>query len=170
MKMTVQQFWMLTHLGLAVVFLHAAMEGVLWLHRGTHVRRLALVTTVMAVVAWLTVITGTWIVYPWYRAKPPHGVNMLHYPKAYLMTTPGLAEWHTFGMEWKEHIGWLAPMLATAVCWIVFRYRSQLTKEPRLRRILLVMFALAFSTALVSGVLGVFINKVAPNTFLHGGY
>jgi hypothetical protein len=24
--------------------------------------------TIMAVAAWLTVITGTWIVYPWYRA------------------------------------------------------------------------------------------------------
>ena len=38
------------------------------------VRRLIAGTWVMAIVAWLTVITGTYIVYPWYRAKLPPGV------------------------------------------------------------------------------------------------
>ena len=32
---------------------------------------------VMAIVAWLTVITGTWIVYPWYQARPPDGALRL---------------------------------------------------------------------------------------------
>jgi hypothetical protein len=32
-------------------------------------RRLTVGSWTMAVVAWLTVITGTWIVYPWYREK-----------------------------------------------------------------------------------------------------
>ena len=31
-------------------------------------RRLGAGTWIMAIVAWLTVITGTYIVYPWYRA------------------------------------------------------------------------------------------------------
>jgi hypothetical protein len=34
-------------------------------------RRLNAGTWIVAVVAWLTVITGTYIVYPWYRAKAP---------------------------------------------------------------------------------------------------
>jgi hypothetical protein len=34
-------------------------------------RRLKIGVTAMAVVAWLTVITGTWIVYPWYRESTP---------------------------------------------------------------------------------------------------
>src|SRR5215216_6518830 len=40
---------------------------------GVHERvpRIKIGTTVMAVVAWLTVFTGTWIAYPWYRARPP---------------------------------------------------------------------------------------------------
>jgi hypothetical protein len=169
MEMTARQFWMLVHLGLGAVLLHGLMKGALWLYRGEHVRRLAQATAAMALVAWLTAITGTWIVYPWYRAKPPHGVNVLNYPKSYLVATPSLTGWHEFGMEWKEHVGWLSPMLATAVCWIVFRYGPQLAEEPKIRRVLLVMFVLAFGTALVSGVLGTFINKIAPNTFLNEG-
>jgi len=27
----------------------------------------------MSVLAWLTVLTGTYIIYPWYRATPPKG-------------------------------------------------------------------------------------------------
>ena len=33
------------------------------------VRRLTIGFWAMAVAAWLTVITGSWIVYPWYREK-----------------------------------------------------------------------------------------------------
>jgi hypothetical protein len=38
-------------------------------------RRLNAGTRIMAVLAWLTVITGTYIVYPWYRAKAPRGCH-----------------------------------------------------------------------------------------------
>jgi hypothetical protein len=36
---------------------------------GASVRRLTVGFWVMAVAAWATVVTGTWIVYPWYREK-----------------------------------------------------------------------------------------------------
>ena len=36
-------------------------------------RRLTLWTWTMAVFVWLTVLVGTYIVYPWYRAVPPTG-------------------------------------------------------------------------------------------------
>src|SRR5512140_2495918 len=52
---------------------------------------------VMAVVAWLTVITGTFIVYPWYRAPAPKGTAgaaLLAFPRNYLLSSPSTAEWH----------------------------------------------------------------------------
>jgi hypothetical protein len=40
----------------------------------------------MATVAWLTVITGTWIVYPWYRAAPAEGTtDLADYPRSLLL-------------------------------------------------------------------------------------
>jgi hypothetical protein len=73
----------------------------------------------MTIAAWLTVITGTWIVYPWYRAKLPADADLHFFPRAYLLAEPQRAGWHTFGMEWKEHVAWLAPILATAVLYVI---------------------------------------------------
>jgi len=53
----------------------------------------------MALIAWATVISGTFIVYPWYRVKDPTS------PRSILLANPATAEWHKFGMEWKEHVG-----------------------------------------------------------------
>ena len=125
--------------------------------------RLKLGVTTLAVVAWVTVITGTWIVYPWYRAKPPQGVtDLTAYPKALLVATPGKEDWHNFGMEWKEHVAWIAPILATAVAFIVLYYSNQLIVDKKLRYLALGLFVLAFATAGVAGGLGAFITKAAP--------
>jgi hypothetical protein len=166
MELTSREFWLIVHLGLGVVFLHTFVEGMLWLRRGARLRRLSVVTWGMATMAWLTVLSGTWMVYPWYRAEPPAGANVADFPRAYLLANDSVAAWHTFGMEWKEHVSWLSPFLATAVAWIVWRYGSQLVEEPKLRRILMGMLTLGFVTGLISGGLGALINKVAPNTFL----
>ena len=72
------------------------------------------------------------------------------------------ASWHDFGMEWKEHIAWIAPMLATSAAVVVAVYGRRLAEAPRLRRIAISMFVLAFATAAVAGVLGALITKVAP--------
>ncbi len=117
----------------------------------------------MALVAWLTVITGTFIVYPWYRAKPPAGTaDLTAYPRSLLLANPTHADWHSFGMEWKEHIGWLAPIAATVVAFAVTYYGPVLASKPRERRILLLFYLAAFGTAAVAGLLGAFINKFAP--------
>ncbi|GIV98375.1 MAG: hypothetical protein KatS3mg057_3032 [Herpetosiphonaceae bacterium] len=168
MSLTHREFWMMVHLGLGVMFLHTFFEGILWLHTGERLRRLRIGTGVMALVAWLTVVSGTWLVYPWYRAKPPAGADLADYPRAYLLANPSISQWHIFGMEWKEHVGWLSPILATAVAWTVLRYGGQLARDRRLRQVLLVLFVAAFTTAGIAGALGAFINKVAPNTFLDG--
>jgi hypothetical protein len=108
------------------------------------------------------VIVGTYVVYPWYRATPPKGADLTALPRSYLLDNPNLATWHTFGMEWKEHIAWLAPMLATAVAFIVVRYGAQLARESRIRQALMTFFTLAFLAAAVAGLFGAFITKAAP--------
>lgn len=119
-------------------------------------RRLIAGTWAMAVVAWLTVITGTWIVYPWYRASSPDS------PKSLLLANPATADWHNFGMEWKEHIAWIAPILATSVALVVTYYGRNLIKHQGVRRAAIVLFTVAFVCAAVAGVFGALINKAAP--------
>ncbi|MEO6044539.1 MAG: hypothetical protein ABIQ47_11540 [Tepidiformaceae bacterium] len=120
-------------------------------------------TTIMAIAAWLTVLTGTFKVYVWYRAAPPKGTtDFTDYPRSALLANPNLADWHHFGMEWKEHIAWMAPIIATAVAAMVIYYGPRLAYEPRMRKILLGLFVLAFATAAVAGLMGAFITKAAP--------
>jgi len=125
--------------------------------------RLKVGVTSMAIVAWLTVVTGTWIVYPWYRAKPPEGAaDLTGFPRSFLLADPGKSDWHKFGMEWKEHVAWISPMLATAAAFIVLYYGNQLIVDKRLRYATIALFILAFATAGIAGGLGAFITKVAP--------
>ncbi len=65
-------------------------------------------------------------------------------------------------MEWKEHIAWISPILATAVAFIVVYYGTNLIRHDRVRRTAMVLFVLSFATALVAGAFGAFITKVAP--------
>jgi hypothetical protein len=120
------------------------------------VRRLKVGMWVMAVVCWATVVSGTYIVYPWYRAKTPDS------PRSTLLASPDKAAWHTFGMEWKEHVAWAAPILATAAAVIVTLYGVELARRRELRHATTVFFVVAFAAAAVAGVFGAFINKVAP--------
>jgi len=128
------------------------------------VRLTSIVLWSMAVFAWLAVLMGTWIVYPWYRAKPPPGGTYIlaDYPKYLLLSRPQSADWHEFGMEWKEHIAWLAPILITAVAAAVTRIRAGIIRDPALRRTLLSIYTIGFACASVAGLLGALINKAAP--------
>jgi len=65
-------------------------------------------------------------------------------------------------MEWKEHIGWAAPILATAVAFVVSYYGPRLARDNKLRWLTMVAFVAAFAAAAVAGVFGAFINKAAP--------
>lgn len=131
----------------------------------------------MALVAWATVITGSWIVYPWYRVKlAPVGDDPFAgcagatiptdtcSPRDFLKSNvSGDTEtWHSFGMEWKEHISWAAPILATAAAFLVAYYGPRLIGRPWLRAAVIVMFVAAFAAAAVGGVFGAFLNKIAP--------
>lgn len=128
-------------------------------------RRLKFWTWTMALLAWLTVLIGTYVVYPWYRAKPPagsSGIALMHYPKNFLLANPRTADWHEFGMEWKEHIAWLVPILATSVAFLVTRYYRRIAADSFLRKSILTLYTLAFFAASIAGILGAFINKAAP--------
>ena len=124
--------------------------------------RLKVGVTGMAIVAWVTVITGSFIVYLWYRAVRVKGADITAYPKALLLSKASTAEWHNFGMEWKEHIAWLAPILAKVAAFMVIYYNRQLIVDKVLRRATMTVFVLAFASAAVAGLLGAFITKAAP--------
>jgi ammonia channel protein AmtB len=64
-------------------------------------------------------------------------------------------------MEWKEHVGGIAPILATAVAFMVASYGPQLAQDSRMRRGVLWLFAFAFAAAAVASLFGAFLNKVA---------
>jgi hypothetical protein len=177
MSLTDRETWGLIHgMGLGALFLLSFAGGLAGLYSlrpawlttagiAERVRRLSIGTWGMAIVAWLTVITGTWVVYPWYRAVPPKGTTgaaLADFPKALLVASTNTADWHNFGMEWKEHIAWMAPILATAVAFVVFRYGLKLAAYPKVRAALITLFVLAFSTAAVAGLFGALITKAAP--------
>lgn len=174
MVMTTKEIWTLIHgMGFGALFLLAFAGGLAGLYslrpqlitaEGIQERlgRLKLGTLAMAFAAWGTVITGTWVVYPWYRAKPPEGADLIDFPRYYLLANESLAAWHEFGMEWKEHVAWFAPILATVVAFIVWRYRAQLAQNDSLRKMMLVLFVLAFASAAAAGLFGALITKAAP--------
>ena len=174
MSMTARELWTVIHgMGFGAIFLLAFAGGMagLWSLRPEwttpagireRLRRLIAGTWIMAVTAWLTVISGTYTVYPGYRAKPLEGVDLRQFPRSFLLSEENLAAWHTFGMEWKEHVGWLAPILATAVAYVAMRYGASLATNDTLRRGVMILFALAFVIAAIAGVFGAFITKAAP--------
>jgi hypothetical protein len=169
---TSMQMYLLIHIGLGVLFIHAFAGGMATLLRerltplGERIRSVSVVG--VAAVAWATAITGTWLVYPGYRAEPPSGASTEDFPKAALLADPGTALWHDFGMEWKEHVAWLVPFLATAVAYAVVRHRGLIARDVRVRRGVAGLFFVAFGAAVVAAGLGAVINKVAPNDFLGG--
>ena len=117
----------------------------------------------MAGVTWATVITGTFIVYPWYRAKPSAGTTDLGaFPRSLLLADPSKAQWHNFGMEWKEHVGWLAPLAMTVVAFAVSYYGPTLARRAGERRVLMLFLVVSFAAAAGAGVFGAFLNKLAP--------
>ena len=118
--------------------------------------RLRVGVTGMALLAWGTVITGTWIVYPWYREKTPTSA------KSILLANPDTANWHDFGMEWKEHIAWLSPILATVAAFLVLYYGPWLARSRTARILVLAFFVAGFATAAAAGLFGALITKAAP--------
>jgi hypothetical protein len=129
---------------------------------------------VIALSLWAAVLTGTWIVYPGYREKlageefftckstelPSSACS----PRDFLLSNVSgeTANMHQFGMEWKEHIAWTAPFLATSAFLLVAYYGPRIMTRPWLRGAVVVMLVAALGAATLAGAFGTFINKVAP--------
>jgi len=122
--------------------------------------------TAMAVLAWLAVLSGAYIVYPWYRATPPAMANLADYPQRLLMSNPATAGWHSLGMEWKEHVAWLAPISITMAAAVFFRYGRGLRSYPQLRNAVLGFVCVSLVAAGIASFFGAEIDVHAP---LHGG-
>jgi hypothetical protein len=172
---TDREFFLLLHLGLGIAFIHGFAGGIATLI-DTTVSRIrettlksrvrAASTLLMAIALWGAVISGTWLVYPGYRAEPPENAATTAYPKADLLASGDVSFWHEFGMEWKEHVAWLTPFLATAVAFTAIRYSSRVAADRKVRGTLITLFTIAALASVVAAALGAVINKVAPNQFL----
>lgn len=189
MELSSRETWTVIHgLVLGTVFLLSFGGGLagLWSLRPGYLtpagikermRRLYVGMWVMGAAAAATVVTGTWIVYPWYRAKLA-AVGDSAYAGCAGAVVPGATcssrdfllsnvsghteSWHEFGMEWKEHISWAAPILAITAAFLVTYYGPRLISRRWLRMAVMVMFVAAFAAAVVGGAFGAFLNKVAP--------
>ena len=131
---------------------------------GTRARlwRLRLGLCGMALLAWLAVLSGLYVVYPWYRAEPPPGADLAGFPRAYLLADPVRAAWQTVAADWKVHVGTLCPILSTAVAAVVVRYGTSLSEQPQIRHALMALLTVAFGAAAVAGGLGALITRLAP--------
>jgi hypothetical protein len=175
MEITARGMWTLIHgMGFGGLFLLAGSGALVELYRrcapaaqsadlkrGEWFLRAYLIA--MAALAWLAVLTGAYVIYPWYRAVPPAGaLNLAGYPQRLLMASPQTIGWHALGMEWKEHVAWLAPMAVTMAAAVVWQYGRELTRHKALRVVVLCFVWVSLASAGVAGFFGAMINKHAP--------
>jgi hypothetical protein len=175
MEITARSFWTLVHgMGFGALYLLAFSGAIalLCLHSSSNAhahsatrsdRVLGIYLTVMAALAWLTVLSGTYIVYPWHRATPPAGVaHLTAFPRSLLLSNPATKQWHSIGMEWKEHVAWLAPIAITMAAFIAIKYARDRKHSPSLRTALYGFVATSLFAAGVAGFFGAMLDKNAP--------
>jgi hypothetical protein len=175
MEITARALWTLIHgLGFGALYLLACSGALLELYRFTissaspkstpgQERFLKVYLLTMVVLAWAAVLTGAYVIYPWYRAVPPPGTNDLSmFPQRLLMSSPRTTSWHSLGMEWKEHVAWFAPISITMVAFVFIRYGRDLRNHRKLRAAVLSFAAASFVAAGIAGFFGAMINKYAP--------
>jgi len=173
--MSTNDLWTTTHgmvfgfiflLGFAGALVGVYMMKSEWLTAegaNVNVHRLRVFLWLLAAAVWAAVFTGTYIVYPLYRAVPPEGtIDLTNFPRYLLLANESTAFWHKFGMEWKEHVAFISPLAATVVAFAVQYYGAALTKKPEIRRWVMIFFVVAFLAASAAGMFGAFITKAAP--------
>jgi hypothetical protein len=128
--------------------------------KGLSLQRFYLVLT--TVVGWAAVLSGAYVVYPWYRARPPVGANLVDYAQALLKSSPATAGWHSLGMEWKEHVAWFGVIAITMAAVVLLQYGRSIRQHPQIRRAVLGFVLVAFFATTVAGYFGAMLNKLAP--------
>jgi hypothetical protein len=179
MEITIRSLWTLIHgMGFGALYLLACSGALVELYRFTTItprestshpdRFLRIYLITMVVLAWVAVLTGAYVIYPWYRAAPPPGtVDLSMFPQRLLMSHPTTTNWHSLGMEWKEHVAWFAPISITMAASIFFRYGRDLRNHRQLRAAVLCFTLASFVAAAIAGFFGAMINKYAP---VQGGH
>jgi hypothetical protein len=173
MQITVRELWTMVHgMGFGALYLLACSGALEELWRMTvgsgettrgQERFLKVYLLVMVVLAWGAVLTGAYVIYPWYRAAAPVGaVDLSGYPQRLLMHSAATIGWHSLGMEWKEHVAWLAPISITMVAFVFVRYGRELVRHRPLRAAVLGFAMVSFVAAGVAGFFGAMLNKHAP--------
>jgi hypothetical protein len=176
MEITSREFWTLLHgMGFGALYLLACSGAIVEVWRryapaaepasARDEAFLRAYFVVMTVLAWLAVLSGAYVIYPWYRAVAPAGTeNLAGYPQRLLMANPATRGWHSLGMEWKEHVAWLAPISITMVCAVFLKYGRDLKNHSALRNAVLSFLVVSMLAAGIAGFLGAMINKHAPVT------
>jgi hypothetical protein len=180
MEITARGLWTLIHgMGFGALYLLACSGALVEVYRFTtssnpsestpgHERFVRGYLIAMVVLAWAAVLTGAYVIYPWYRAAPPLGTGDLSmFPQRLLMSSPTIAGWHSLGMEWKEHVAWFAPISITMAAFVFIQYGSDLKNHRQLRAAVLGFTLASFVAAGIAGFFGAMINKVAP---VQGGH
>lgn len=116
----------------------------------------------LAACGWAAVLSGVYIIYPWYRAVAPPGADLALSPKALLLSHSNTTGWHSLGMEWKEHIAWIAPMAATMVGFVITKHRAAWNASCQVRNAVMGFAAAALLAAAIAGAWGAMIDKAAP--------
>ena len=175
MEITARGLWTLIHgMGFGALYLLACSGALVELYRFTASTpsskptprqelfvRVYLLT--MVVLAWVAVLTGAYVIYPWYRdALPLQTTDLSMFPQRLLMSSPSTMGWHSLGMEWKEHIAWFAPISITMVAFIVIKYGRDLKNHKQLRAGVLTFLLASFVSAGVAGFFGAMLDKYAP--------
>jgi hypothetical protein len=128
-----------------------------------HSRNLRWLMVLAALLVWGAVLGGTYLVFPAYRATPPEGAtNLAAYPRSLIQSDARTAWLHSFAMEIKEHVPWIAAMLATAAAFVGVRYKSMLLSDRGINRMATIAVTICLVLAACAGLLGVLVNKVAP--------
>jgi hypothetical protein len=150
-------FFLMAIFAAIVILLESPRENPALMPRWQRVYFLAMVAA-----GWAAVFSGAYVIYPWYRAVAPAGADLALYPKFLLTAHASTAGWHNLGMEWKEHVAWIAPMAATMVAYILLKHRAAWNSHRQVRTAVLGFAAAAFLTAAIAGGWGAMINKRAP--------
>jgi hypothetical protein len=175
MEITLRGLWTLIHgMGFGALYLLACSGALIELYRfttssapvGETVREekfLKVYLVAMVVLAWAAVLTGAYVIYPWYRAALPPGTKDLAlFPQRLLMSSPSTTGWHLLGMEWKEHIAWFAPISITMAAFVFLKYGCDLKNHKQLRAGVLAFVLASFLSAGVAGFFGAMLDKYAP--------
>jgi len=112
---------------------------------------LQLITTVMATLAFLTIVFGNWV-YIAYRANTPDS------PRSYFLAK--MPDVHKVFFEFKEYVALFTLPLSVAAAYIVWRYGKQILERDWIRTAVAILVALHFFYFVMAFGLGAAVTKL----------